>query len=98
MEEEDARLAIFSPLAAIDQQSVDCRLAAKFLRYVSCFFTQETYDTGVMDQIVTQPKRNMFATTAGKYQKGKRRNFRIGELNPGLVGTDHLAMIESDKS
>jgi len=25
-------------------------------------------------------------------------NFRIGELNPGLVGTDHLSMIESDKS
>jgi hypothetical protein len=28
-------------------------------------------------------------------QKG---GFRIGELNPGLVGTDHLSMSESDKS
>ena len=27
-----------------------------------------------------------------------KEHFRIGELNPGLVGTDHLAMIESDKS
>jgi hypothetical protein len=25
-------------------------------------------------------------------------NFRIGELNPGLVGALHLSMIESDKS
>ena len=30
--------------------------------------------------------------------KLQKNNFRIGELNPGLVGTDHLAMIESDKS
>jgi hypothetical protein len=27
-----------------------------------------------------------------------RSHFRIGELNPGLVGTDHREMIESDKS
>ena len=27
-----------------------------------------------------------------------KEEFRIGELNPGLVGTDHLSMIESDKS
>jgi hypothetical protein len=34
-----------------------------------------------------------------KHTNSKRRtSFRIGELNPGLVGTDHLAMIESDKS
>jgi hypothetical protein len=30
--------------------------------------------------------------------KRAKKDFRIGELNPGLVGTDHLAMIESDKS
>ena len=28
----------------------------------------------------------------------QKKEFRIGELNPGLVGTDHLTMIESDKS
>jgi hypothetical protein len=28
----------------------------------------------------------------------KRTSFRIRELNPGLVGTDHLTVIESDKS
>jgi hypothetical protein len=27
-----------------------------------------------------------------------KKEFRIGELNPGLVGTDHLSTIESDKS
>jgi hypothetical protein len=27
-----------------------------------------------------------------------KEDFRIRELNPGLVGTDHLEMIESDKS
>ena len=31
-------------------------------------------------------------------QQKSKRIFRIGELNPGLVGTDHPAMIESDKS
>jgi hypothetical protein len=34
-------------------------------------------------------------------KQGRREQkeiFRIGELNPGLVGTDHLSMIESDKS
>ena len=30
--------------------------------------------------------------------KKAKEEFRIGELNPGLVGTDHLSMIESDKS
>jgi hypothetical protein len=33
----------------------------------------------------------------GKASKRTAR-FRIGELNPGLVGTDHLSTIESDKS
>jgi hypothetical protein len=33
-----------------------------------------------------------------RVSKSKRTYFRIGELNPGLVGTDHLAVIESDKS
>jgi hypothetical protein len=28
----------------------------------------------------------------------EQKKFRIGELNPGLVGTDHFSMIESDKS
>jgi hypothetical protein len=34
------------------------------------------------------------------YRCNKRQNsrFRIGELNPGLVGTFHRKMIESDKS
>jgi pantothenate kinase type III len=32
------------------------------------------------------------------FNKNAKEIFRIGELNPGLVGTDHLAMIESDKS
>jgi hypothetical protein len=27
-----------------------------------------------------------------------KEDFRIRELNPGLVGTDHPEMIESDKS
>jgi hypothetical protein len=40
-------------------------------------------------------KRSRYDRQAPKKQK---KNFRIGELNPGLVGTDHLAMIESDKS
>jgi len=31
------------------------------------------------------------------HQKAKEV-FRIGELNPGLVGTDYLSMTESDKS
>jgi hypothetical protein len=31
-------------------------------------------------------------------KQNKTNIFRIGELNPGLVGSDRLAMIESDKS
>jgi hypothetical protein len=33
-----------------------------------------------------------------RYSKMQKSKFRIGELNPGLVGTYHLSMIESDKS
>jgi len=37
--------------------------------------------------------------TKGQTGGQKQKNiFRIGELNPGLVGTDQLSMIESDKS
>jgi hypothetical protein len=31
-------------------------------------------------------------------QKAKEHCFRIGELNPGLVGTGYLSITESDKS
>jgi hypothetical protein len=38
------------------------------------------------------------AQNASSITKKAKEEFRIGELNPGLVGTDHLSMIESDKS
>ena len=44
---------------------------------------------------IAQKRKEDIVDTLDKKQK---KNFRIGELNPGLVGTDHLSMIESDKS
>jgi hypothetical protein len=42
--------------------------------------------------------KEMSSPPQASTEKAKEHDFRIGELNPGLVGTDHLAMIESDKS
>jgi hypothetical protein len=45
------------------------------------------------------PYSSLDQQTSSRVQKQRPKiNFRIGELNPGLVGTDHLSMIESDKS
>ena len=49
---------------------------------------------------VEHPQQNPLAPDAygSSCRQKAKEEFRIGELNPGLVGTDHLSMTESDKS
>jgi hypothetical protein len=61
--------------------------------------TAKEMTSSVLFNVNQGRRRDLLRQTDPTCQKQKNRpHFRIGELNPGLVGTDHREMIESDKS